>query len=234
MAWRVARSLLALRAEVDALALARSRVSDGTIGDAGHAGRRSDHNPNPAGVVCALDLTHDPAHGADMGVIVRQVVAGQHPALKYVIWQRTIWSRLRGFAPVAYTGSNPHTRHAHFSVGRGSDGRSTGPYDDGSPWGLASLPAPPPAPSPAPAAPGDTPPTKGQIMALPALKKGATGQPVRNLQGLLVAHGNTVTVDGVFGSRTDRSLRAWQKRTGKLAADGICGPKTWVWLTGVK
>lgn len=93
-------------------------------------------------------------------------------------------------------------------------------------------------PNPQPQPPSGAP-TREQVMALPQLKKGATGQYVRNLQGLLCSHaedlvGNANTfVDGDFGSKTDSALRTWQARTGVLAADGICGPQTWSWLTGV-
>src|SRR5262245_33953750 len=44
-AWRVAQCLLTLLGQVDELAPKRSRRCDGTIGDAAHAARTSDHNP---------------------------------------------------------------------------------------------------------------------------------------------------------------------------------------------
>jgi len=36
-----------------------------------------------------------------------------HPQIKYIIWQRRIWSPGRGWR--GYTGANPHTNHAHLS-----------------------------------------------------------------------------------------------------------------------
>lgn len=132
MAWRVARSLEVLRAEINAIAPNRSTASDGSIGDTAHQASWSDHNPNSAGVVCARDFTHDPGDGADMNKIAAAIVAANPPALKYVIWNRRIWQG--SWQP--YYGSNPHTAHMHVSVGDGPDGRSTGPYDDTSPWGL--------------------------------------------------------------------------------------------------
>lgn len=132
MAWRVAKSLEVLLAEINEIAPGRSKASDGSIGDTAHASGASDHNPNAAGVVCARDFTHDPGDGADMNVLSKRVVASGHPALKYVIWNRRIWQG--SWQP--YYGSNPHDHHMHVSVGRGPDGRSTGPYDDTSPWGL--------------------------------------------------------------------------------------------------
>ena len=64
MAWRLARSLDTFGMQMDALWPNRSKVSDGTIGDTAHSHRKSDHNPNSAGVVTARDVTHDPASGA--------------------------------------------------------------------------------------------------------------------------------------------------------------------------
>ena len=133
MTWRVARSLDVLLAEINAIAPSRSKASDGSIGDTAHAASASDHNPNSAGVVCARDFTHDPSHGADMGAISRIVASSGHPDLKYVIFNRRIWQD--GWQP--YYGSDPHTGHMHVSVGRGPDGRSTQPYDDTTPWGVA-------------------------------------------------------------------------------------------------
>jgi hypothetical protein len=54
MAWRVAKSLLTLREQVDAMAPNRNKSSDGTIGDQSHRSRNSDHNPNADGVAVAV------------------------------------------------------------------------------------------------------------------------------------------------------------------------------------
>ncbi|GAA2775033.1 hypothetical protein [Saccharopolyspora taberi] len=147
MDWRPAESLNTLIAELDALAPRRSRASDGLKGDAAHQSRRSDHNPNTAGVVCAADLTHDPANGADMDRISDHLIAHRHPALKYVIFNRLIAGAHTGWNWQRYEG-NPHSQHMHVSVGAGEDGQSTGPYDDRAPWGLAQVSAPPPGNQP--------------------------------------------------------------------------------------
>jgi hypothetical protein len=90
--------------------------------------------------------------------------------------------------------------------------------------------------------------TEELIMTLPALKKydgwasygKAHLQPdVKNLQGLLLAHGfkdkKTVdpetACDGWLGDGTETSLEAFQKSQG-LTPDGVCGKKTWKKLLG--
>lgn len=133
MTWRPARSLDVLRDEIDLMAPDRSTLSDGTLGDTAHSARASDHNPNAAGVVRARDITHDPTHGCDCNALTRDIAAmlGKHPALgsgAYLIWRRRIISTDRlaeGWR--TYTGSNPHDKHMHVSVG-------TRGYDDTSPW----------------------------------------------------------------------------------------------------
>lgn len=123
--WRIAKSLLALREQVNRKAPGRSKASDGTIGDAAHASRASDHNPwvkdGSVGVVTALDITHDPTNGCDAGAIVEAIRGSRDTRVKYVIWNRRIANPLPigGQPPWAwrpYTGSNPHSKHCHISV----------------------------------------------------------------------------------------------------------------------
>ncbi len=143
--WRVARCLTRLRDQVNAMAPSRSKRSDGTVGDAGHQGRESDHNPwvvdtGGVGVVTALDLTHDPAGGCDMEQVVEAIRGSRDPRIKYIIWNRRIASATpRGGQPAwawrAYAGANPHTRHAHFSVLA-----EAAAYDDTAPWTTGAAP----------------------------------------------------------------------------------------------
>lgn len=143
MSWRVANSLDVLLDEINDAAPNRSKISDGSIGDAAHASRDSDHNPwvidrNGVGVVRARDFTHDPAGGLDCNDLAReleQLYRGGHPALgsgAYTIWRRRILSRDRlaeGWR--TYSGSNPHDHHLHQSVARAAAG-----YDSTAPWGV--------------------------------------------------------------------------------------------------
>lgn len=122
---RSVKSLVKLRAEIDAIAPNRSKASDGWIGDPAHASRRSDHNPEPDGTVDARDFTHDPANGADMNDISEQIK--DDPRVSYIIWNERIYNPSVGRYWRPYGGSNPHTKHMHVSV-------LDALQDDESPW----------------------------------------------------------------------------------------------------
>jgi peptidoglycan hydrolase-like protein with peptidoglycan-binding domain len=66
----------------------------------------------------------------------------------------------------------------------------------------------------------------GTLSPWPLVQQGDQDHPVRTLQYLLRARGHTVTVDGIFGPRTDAAVRAFQQER-SLAVDGIVGPHTW-------
>ena len=70
------------------------------------------------------------------------------------------------------------------------------------------------------------------MQQLPVLKQGATGAQVRNVQGLLMARGYSVTLDGVFGPATDAVVKRFQQ-IAHLSMDGVVGPQTWPALMGV-
>lgn len=137
MAWRVARSLEKLRDQIDAAAPRRNKASDGTIGDADHQNRESDHNPwcGP-GVVTAIDITHDPAKGVDIDKLTDDLQRSRDSRIKYVIANNMIMSGSSGPSPWvwrSYSGSNPHTRHFHLSVNCNAS------KDNTRPWELPSL-----------------------------------------------------------------------------------------------
>jgi hypothetical protein len=122
--WRLSPSLVRLMDETDERAPERSTASDGSIGDAAHASRDSDHNPKaprPPGWVDAVDITDDDAHGCDVAVLAHHLVAKKDSRVKYLIHKGTIWKGYpnRGypaFAPQPYTGASPHTNHLHVSI----------------------------------------------------------------------------------------------------------------------
>lgn len=201
MAWRVAKSLLILRDQINALAPNRNKAADGTIGDAAHSASKSDHNPNSAGVVTAMDITHDPRNGVDAGKIARKLAASRDPRIKYIISNGEILSAtVSPWQWRKYTGSNPHDRHFHVSVGAN--------YDSEAFWNLDGVDATPVESAPA-------------VISRPTLRSGSKGEHVRYLQSKI----NT-SVDGDFGPKTERALKEFQKAAG-LVADGICGPYTW-------
>lgn len=212
MAWRVARSLEKLRAQIDAMAPKRSKVSDGGIGDAAHASRASDHNPwvkdGATGIVTARDFTHDPKNGVDAGKLARALAASRDPRIKYIISNGEICSsETSPWVWRKYTGANPHTKHFHVSV------KSTkNHYDSDMPWRLDGYEAVPDKDAPV-------------VVKRPTLRRGSRGDTVRVLQRLL-----GITVDGDFGPKTEAAVMTFQKKAG-LVADGVVGAYTWAALT---
>ncbi|WP_205669992.1 peptidoglycan-binding protein [Amycolatopsis sp. CFH S0078] len=222
MAWRLAYALIDLRNEVNTRWPNRDKTSDGTIGDAAHASRSSDHNPwvidrTGMGVVRAIDIDKDGIDAAWLAEYLRQRGrtghdgrTGDHRLTNggYVIYNRRITNEdFSGWH--AYTGSNPHTSHVHVSFSRTN-------YDDRAGWGIAGGgPAPAPAPS-----------------GRPTLQQGSTGPAVSELQAFLnrvyPAYSKLV-VDGIFGSATADVVREFQRRSG-LGVDGIVGAQTWAKL----
>lgn len=65
------------------------------------------------------------------------------------------------------------------------------------------------------------------------LRRGNSGEAVRELQRLLAAHGFEIRIDGVFGPGTEDILQQFQERAG-LMPDGVAGPKTMAALSAPK
>lgn len=129
--WHLAGALVQLRREVDDAFPNRSTASDGTLGDAAHAARESDHNPDSAGVVRAWDCTRDVQDGIDIANdLAEWLRAKRDPRVKYVIFNRRIFSSsIEPWKWRPYSGPNPHEHHVHISVMPGSLGEM------GRPWG---------------------------------------------------------------------------------------------------
>lgn len=138
VAWRVAKCLLTLRDQWKAEH--PGAANPGFIGDAAHAARTSDHNPwvddptSTVNVVTAGDFYHQPSIGADAGELAEALKQAKDRRVKYVIWNRRIWSLARdreGWRK--YNGTDPHTGHVHVSV------TSSYPlYDRTSPWDITT------------------------------------------------------------------------------------------------
>lgn len=215
--WRLAESLKTLRKQINDAYPDRDKASDGSVGDLSHQKRgKSDHNPNNAGVVCAIDTDEDLApdiHSIES--IVSAIRASRDPRVNYIIYEGRITvqgSDLQQWKK--YTGPNPHNHHAHISVKQ-----IPSLYDDPRPWAIGtpnSIPVD--INVTVPALPAITPADR------PLLKRGDKGQWVRNLQKAL-----GIAIDGDFGPGTERAVKTFQASKG-LTADGKVGAKTWAAL----
>ena len=145
--WILVPCLVTLRNEFNKLAPERDKASDGSIGDTSHQQSSSDHNPDETGrtpssdaddvnEVHAIDVDDD-LHLAGwsmnraLEIIITRHREGRDNRLQNVIYNRRIWSRSWGWTARAYTGSNAHTEHAHFSARY-----TTAQESDTRPWGL--------------------------------------------------------------------------------------------------
>jgi hypothetical protein len=122
---------VSLRTAFNALAPGRDKASDGWIGDTAHQQEVSDHNPDETGSVPIHDADRtNEVHAIDVDNDLREsdltmekVVqfllgrcrSGAERRLRYIIWNRRIWSASSGWVQQTYAGASPHTEHAHFS-----------------------------------------------------------------------------------------------------------------------
>ena len=209
MSWHLAPALDQLRAEVNALWPNRSKASDGTIGDASHSSRTSDHNPNARRSVNAIDIT---AKGIDTAKLINAAKA--HPSVRYIIHNRRIMNRdIGNFKARPYNGSNPHVAHVHISLYQSATAENRRQS-----WGLSSAKGG-----------GTTGSTYTEVKgATPLVKLYHKGEPVRRIQAAV-----GVKVDGFYGPDTASAVGRFQKAHG-LAADKIVGPDTWAAINGGK
>lgn len=222
MGWRNAQTSLVLNGQVNAKWPFRDKGSDGTIGDAAHATRDSDHNPwvivDGQGVVRARDIDKD---GVDIGWMfeeLRKLGAQGDPRLSgggYLIWNRRITTP--DFTKwVPYNGSNPHDKHGHVSFSRNRAGfDSTAPYAFFVPGGV-QLP---------PAAGVQIPPSGAIIEGDRMAQEGESGSDVAWIQTRLNIQGHSVNVDSKFGPQTTAAVKQVQAFFG-LTVDGVVGAKT--------
>ncbi len=129
--WILVPCLVKLRSEFNAIAPDRDRSSDGSVGDSAHQAEQSDHNPDETGNVPIHDADRtNEVHAIDVdvdlrvpGLTMEKVVqflltrcrSGAEKRLRYIIYNRRIWSQSSGWRQQRYTGANPHDHHAHFS-----------------------------------------------------------------------------------------------------------------------
>jgi hypothetical protein len=219
----MAKALEQLRVQINATWPGRSLAADGGIGNAEHAARKSDHNPDADGVVTARDFTHDPRVGFDSAQFAKALVTSQDPRIDYVISFGAIaYGHLgdngkgrRAWAWQQYKGKNRHDHHVHVSV---IDEPHF--YDDVSAWDYSWM-----AIDKRVAQKG---PDKNER---PTLVAGTKGNIVKDAQLALIATGAKIVPDGLFGDKTKAAVMTFQRKNG-LVADGEIGPATWHALTG--
>lgn len=225
MGWRVAGCIIQLLREVNEAHPYRKKMSDGTIGDAKHATRSSDHNPwvkdrNGVGVVTAVDIDDNGGSLDYLAELFRSLGKAGDKRIKYVICNGRIASEKADWAWRKYNGPNGHFKHCHLSV-------STDPrfYDSRAGWGVQEKNRPIARTLPAPDRKDD------DMNRIPVVRQGDRGQFAKNVQGLLVAAGRNVKIDGDFGPASVAALKEWQGAVG-ITADGIAGPTTYRHLLG--
>ncbi|MFE9689217.1 peptidoglycan-binding protein [Micromonospora sp. NPDC005806] len=213
----LAANLATLRQEIYRRWPNHQKRRDGWIGDVRHQRRKSDHNPDVRGVVHAIDVD---VNGIEPNALVRRAI--RHPSTEYVIFNRTIWSRVRDFQPRRYTGTDPHTGHVHISGRHGSTHEN-----NRSVWGVAATSAVKPA-KPAPRAPAGAPlpvqPGKPGSRSLRLTRPPMHGYDVLFVQRFIGAKQCGVA-DGFYGPQTEAGVRWYQHMRG-IKATGVCDAAT--------
>jgi len=115
-----------LREQIDDSFPDRDRKSDGWIGDAAHASRPSDHNPDPSnGIVRAIDVDKDldtrPSTGAYLADQIRECAKAGDKRISYVIYAGKIASAKKSWRWRPYDGINRHDHHIHISFTKEGD-----------------------------------------------------------------------------------------------------------------
>lgn len=119
--------------EYNEIAPQRDKSSDGWIGDTSHQSGSSDHNPDESGNVPIHDADSiDEVHAIDVDEdlkedgnpsmmdtkdhILERCRDGKEKRLRYIIYERKIYSASNGWREEGYSGSNPHDKHIHYSA----------------------------------------------------------------------------------------------------------------------
>lgn len=133
MAWVLTRGMTNLRNQINEVGPNRDKASDGTIGNDIHAATTSGHNPDLTGSaeykdgdskdeVRAIDIDNSGPwlSGVTAEKIVQHLVekgrsGNLETQIRYIIYNRRIWTASNNWATQTYTGASDHTEHIHFS-----------------------------------------------------------------------------------------------------------------------
>jgi hypothetical protein len=126
MSWKLCKAGQQLRQQIDDSYPDRDRASDGTIGDARHSSRTSDHNPDAKGIVRAIDIDRDLSGKKKpdlMPYLADQIrhAAKSDKRIAYIIFAGKIASPRMGWRWRKYSGINPHNSHCHISFTKQGD-----------------------------------------------------------------------------------------------------------------
>lgn len=136
--WRLVPAGVTLREQVNARWPNRDKASDGTIGDAAHQGRPSDHNPDADGWVHAIDIDEDLGEPGAMRALADELVAlarrGEDGGrLKNLVYEGQVASGTYASTYWQWRGSGyGHEHHLHISFTDAAE-------RDGSPFPLDIL-----------------------------------------------------------------------------------------------
>lgn len=191
-----------LRDEINRQYPQRDKSSDGWIGDTAHAARKSDHNPNSAGVVRAIDVDKDGLPAGSMVEHLRKMGKSGDRRLRggYLIFNSRIAGTHTAWDWHAYKGSNPHDKHFHVSF---ADAASD--YEASGAWGIV--------------------PVKKADRWLGLFNPPLTGADVKQVQQAVAKSGIKVAIDGVYGRQTADAVHVMQTRA-EIRERGV-GPLTW-------
>jgi hypothetical protein len=128
---KLSKAAVQLREQIDDSFPDRDRTSDGWIGDTRHAARKSDHNPDEAGWVRAIDVDRDLFKGSkpdimpDLADQLRVACKSKREnRVSYIIFDGKICSPIFNWKWRKYTGANKHTKHCHVSFKKAADNDS--------------------------------------------------------------------------------------------------------------
>jgi hypothetical protein len=198
--------LLELAEEFDVLGPKRDTKSDGSIGDTAHQSRSSNHNRDDVSGsktpqtdsdsspdIRAIDVDDSGPwlNGFTMqkGVdhIVSRCRSGAEKRLVEIIYDRHAWYASNGWSRIDYTGSNPHTEHAHFGA-KADTGKLE---NDRSPWGLVEK--------------------WGDDMGFMVRKGDGPSEEVKFWQYMLSSLGYPLEYDGIYGTEMEKAVNKYRK-----------------------